>query len=140
VAATDNGNPRHFARASVLIKLKDYNDHSSSFLHNEKGYETTVKEDALPGTVVVELTTVDKDVDLNTPLDFYITSGDSRSQFSIRSTGQVYVAKALDRETTDRYELTVMGTDGKFVFATRVTIQVLVLANLNICRVRESLH
>ncbi|XP_011501552.1 PREDICTED: fat-like cadherin-related tumor suppressor homolog [Ceratosolen solmsi marchali] len=125
VVATDNGNLRHFARTSVLIKLKDYNDHPSSFLQGEKGYEATVKEDALPGTVVVEITTVDKDVDLNTPLDFYITSGDSRSQFSIRSTGQVYVAKALDRETIDRYILTIMGTDGKFVFETRVTVQVL---------------
>ena len=61
---------------------------------------------------------------MNTPLEFYIVSGDPRSQFAIRSTGQVYVAKALDRETTDRYELAIVGTDGKFVFETRVTVQV----------------
>ena len=78
----------------------------------------------MPGTVVVELTTTDKDVELNTPLDFYITAGDPRSQFAIRSTGQVYVAKALDRETTDHYELKVVGTDGKFVFHTKVIVQV----------------
>lgn len=124
VVATDNGSPRHFARTSVLVKLKDYNDNPSSFLAVKTGYQASVKEDALPGTVVVELTTVDKDVDLNTPVDFYITSGDPRSQFSIRSTGQVYVAKALDRETTDHYELTVVGTDGKFVFETKVVVQV----------------
>ncbi|XP_023314181.1 fat-like cadherin-related tumor suppressor homolog isoform X1 [Trichogramma pretiosum] len=125
VVATDNGNPRHFARTSVLVKLKDYNDHSPEFVTTEAGYQATVKEDALPGTVVVELTTTDKDVDMNTPVDYYITAGDPRSQFAIRSTGQVYVAKALDRETIDRYELTVVGTDGKFVFETKVTIQVL---------------
>lgn len=124
MVATDNGNPRHFARTSVLVKLKDYNDNPSSFLSGKTGYQASVKEDALPGTVVVELTTVDKDVDLKTPVDFYITSGDPRSQFSIRSTGQVYVAKALDREMTDRYELTVVGTDGKFVFQTKVVVQV----------------
>ncbi|XP_031780785.1 fat-like cadherin-related tumor suppressor homolog isoform X4 [Nasonia vitripennis] len=125
VVATDNGNPRHFSRTSVLVKLKDYNDNPSAFSSAESGYQATVKEDALPGTVVVELTTVDKDTELNTALDFYIISGDPRSQFAIRSTGQVYVAKALDRETRDRYELLVVGTDGKFVFETRVIVQVL---------------
>ncbi|XP_053598514.1 fat-like cadherin-related tumor suppressor homolog isoform X2 [Microplitis demolitor] len=123
VIATDNGNPKHFARTSVHVKLKDYNDNSPSFANDR--YEATVKEDALPGTVVVKLTTVDKDIDLNTPVEFYITSGDPRSQFQVRSTGEVYVAKSLDRELVDRYELNVVGTDGKFVFDTIVTVQIL---------------
>ncbi|XP_058804510.1 fat-like cadherin-related tumor suppressor homolog isoform X2 [Phymastichus coffea] len=125
VVATDNGNPRHFARTTVFVKLKDYNDHPSSFAIDDTGYQAAVKEDALPGTVVVELTTIDKDVDMNTPFDFYIVSGDPRSQFAIRSTGQVYVAKALDREIVNSYELTVFGTDGKFVFETKVTVHIL---------------
>ncbi|XP_076227334.1 FAT atypical cadherin kugelei isoform X9 [Nomia melanderi] len=123
VVATDNGTPKHFARASVHVKLKDYNDNAPAFVDDR--YEATVNEDALPGTVVVKLVTVDKDSDMNTPIEFYITSGDSRSQFQIRSTGEVYVAKALDRETIDRYELVIVGTDGKYVFKTRVTVQVL---------------
>lgn len=123
VVATDNGNPRYFARTSVHVKLKDYNDNPPTFV--DDSYEATVNEDALPGTVVVKLVTVDKDVDLKSPVEFYITSGDTRSQFQIRSTGEVYVAKALDRETIDRYELDVVGTDGKYVFDTKVTIQVL---------------
>ncbi|XP_029031863.2 fat-like cadherin-related tumor suppressor homolog isoform X7 [Osmia bicornis bicornis] len=123
VVATDNGNPKHFARTSVHVKLKDYNDNPPAFVDDR--YEATVNEDALPGTVVVKLITVDKDSDVNTPIEFYITSGDSRSQFQIRSTGEVYVAKALDRETIDRYELEIVGTDGKYVFKTRVTVQVL---------------
>ncbi|XP_011297771.1 fat-like cadherin-related tumor suppressor homolog isoform X1 [Fopius arisanus] len=123
VVATDNGNPKHFARTSVHVKLKDYNDNSPAFVNDR--YEATVKEDALPGTVVVKLVTVDKDIDLMTPVEFYITGGDPRSQFQVRATGEVYVAKALDRETIDRYELNVVGTDGKFVFDTKVTVQVL---------------
>ncbi|XP_076387964.1 FAT atypical cadherin kugelei isoform X3 [Megachile rotundata] len=123
VVATDNGNPKHFARTSVHVKLKDYNDNPPAFVDDR--YEAAVNEDALPGTVVVKLITVDKDSDVNTPIEFYITSGDSRSQFQIRSTGEVYVAKALDRETVDRYELEIVGTDGKYVFKTRVTVQVL---------------
>ncbi|XP_044594516.1 fat-like cadherin-related tumor suppressor homolog isoform X4 [Cotesia glomerata] len=123
VIATDNGNPKHFARTSVYIKLNDYNDNPPSFVNDH--YEATVKEDALPGTVVVKLTTIDKDIDLNTPVDFYITSGDKRSQFQVRSTGEVYVAKTLDRELIERYELNVIGTDGKFVFSTIVIVQVI---------------
>lgn len=123
VIASDNGNPKHFARTSVHVKLKDYNDNSPAFANDK--YEATVKEDALPGTVVVKLVTVDKDIDLNTPVEFYITAGDPRSQFQVRPTGEVYVAKSLDRETVDRYDLNVVGTDGKFVFDTKVTVQIL---------------
>jgi protocadherin Fat 1/2/3 len=31
VVATDNGSPKHFARTSVYIKLKDYNDNPPVF-------------------------------------------------------------------------------------------------------------
>ncbi|XP_051157574.1 fat-like cadherin-related tumor suppressor homolog [Leptopilina boulardi] len=123
VVATDNGNPKHFARTSVHIKLKDYNDNAPVFVDDP--YEASVKENALPGTVLVKLMTADKDVDMNTSVDFYITAGDSRSQFQVRSTGEVFVAKSLDRETTDRYELSIVGTDGKFVFETKVTVEIL---------------
>ncbi|XP_034945358.1 fat-like cadherin-related tumor suppressor homolog isoform X2 [Chelonus insularis] len=123
IVATDNGNPKHFARTSVHVKLKDYNDNSPVFTNDE--YVAAVKEDALPGTVVVKLVSIDKDIDLHTPVEYYITGGDLRSQFQVRSTGEVYVAKALDRETVDRYELNVIGTDGKFVFETKVTVQIL---------------
>ncbi|XP_048512093.1 fat-like cadherin-related tumor suppressor homolog isoform X4 [Athalia rosae] len=122
VVATDNGNPKHFARTSVHVKLKDYNDNPPVFADDH--YDATVKEDALPGTVVVKLVTNDRDADLNTPVEFYITSGDPRSQFQIRSTGEVYVAKSLDREMISRYELNVIGTDGKYVCETKVAIEI----------------
>ncbi|XP_023289907.1 fat-like cadherin-related tumor suppressor homolog isoform X2 [Orussus abietinus] len=122
VVATDNGSPKHFTRTYVQVKLKDYNDNSPRFASDQ--YEVTVSEDALPGTVVVKLKTEDED-DVETPVEFYVTSGDPRSQFQIRSTGEVYVAKALDRETRDEYDLDVVGTDGKFVFDTKVNVRVL---------------
>ena len=62
--------------------MKDYNDNAPTFVDDP--YEATVKEDALPGTVVVKLLTADKDSDLNTTVDFYITAGDPRSQFQVR--------------------------------------------------------
>ncbi|XP_046748553.1 fat-like cadherin-related tumor suppressor homolog isoform X2 [Diprion similis] len=123
VVATDNGNPKHFARTTVNVKLKDYNDNPSVFVDDH--YDATVKEDALPGTVVVKLLTTDRDKDLKTPVEFYITSGDPRSQFQIRSTGEVYVAKKLDREMIGEYELDVIGTDGKYVCKTNVRVEII---------------
>lgn len=84
-----------------------------------------VNEDALPGTVVVALGTKDRDVDLVSPVEFYITGGDPRSQFQIRQTGEVYVAKPLDRESVSNYILDVTATDGKFIATTKVTIDIL---------------
>lgn len=123
VVATDNGSLKHSARATVHIKLKDYNDNAPTF--SEDIYEASVSEDAVPGTAVAQLSTIDKDVDIVTPLEFYVISGDPRSQFKIRPTGEVVVAKPLDRESVDRYDLTILGTDGRFVFQTKVQVEIL---------------
>lgn len=80
----------------------------------------------MPGTVVVQLTTTDLDSpELLTPLVYHVTGGDTRSQFQIRGTGELYVAKALDRESIPRYDLAITATDGKFVAVTRVSIDIL---------------
>lgn len=47
VTATDNGHPKHTARTTVTIKIKDYNDQPSLF--KRKFYEAAVNEDAWPG-------------------------------------------------------------------------------------------
>lgn len=74
---------------------------------------------------MVVLDTKDRDVDLVSPVEFYITGGDPRSQFQIRQTGEVYVAKPLDRESVSSYVLDVTATDGKFIATTKVTIDIL---------------
>lgn len=123
VIGTDNGVPKHNARASVTIKLKDYNDSPSVF--KETHYEARISEEALPGTVLLQLSTTDNDVDLSTPIEYYIVSGDPRSQFQIRQTGELYIAKPLDREAVANYLLGVIVTDGTFTTRTNVSITVL---------------
>jgi len=81
-------------------------------------------EDALPGTVVLELKTTDVD-ELKNSVEYHITEGDPRTQFQIRRTGEVFVAKPLDRETVPLYDITVTATDSKFVVITRLTIEIL---------------
>lgn len=55
---------------------------------------------------------------------YYIRDGDVHSKFAIRSTGEVYVANALDRETLDKYQLTILVTDGKYVSTTQLFISI----------------
>uniref|UniRef100_A0A182K8T4 Uncharacterized protein n=1 Tax=Anopheles christyi TaxID=43041 RepID=A0A182K8T4_9DIPT len=123
VLATDNGQPKHTTRSTVIIRLKDYNDCPPVF--KELHYKASVSEDALPGTVVLQIATSDKDVDLKTPVEYYIISGDSLSQFQIKNSGEVFVVKALDRESISEYELKVIVTDGKYTATANISITVL---------------
>lgn len=81
-----------------------------------------VKEDVSVGSSVLQLVVTDPD---GPGLDYYITSGDSSGHFAIRSTGQMFLTKTLDREVSDRYELAVVVTDSKYVVQTSVLVDVL---------------
>lgn len=123
VIASDNGQPKNSARTMVSIKLKDYNDCPPVFRNDS--YSASVSENALPGTVIIHLSTVDEDATLHTPIEYYIMSGDLQSQFQIRQTGELYIAKALDREMYSSYTLGVIATDGRFTTHTNITIKIL---------------
>ncbi|CRK90602.1 CLUMA_CG004304, isoform A [Clunio marinus] len=121
VIASDNGpDIKHSTKASVTIKLVGYNDNPMKF--KKRKYEASINENSLPGTVLLQLEINDKDGDVETSVDFYIISGDLFSQFEIRESGELYVAKQLDRESIDRYLLTILVTDGKFIDTTNVTV------------------
>ncbi|XP_063239987.1 LOW QUALITY PROTEIN: fat-like cadherin-related tumor suppressor homolog [Bacillus rossius redtenbacheri] len=129
VVATDGGGgvggggARHFARAGVHIRLQDYNDNPPVF--TKPHYVAAVNEDALPGTVVVQLGTTDADTDLPPGVEYHVVGGDPRSQFQIRQAGAVYVSRPLDREAVSGYSLDVAATDGKFTAVAKVTIDIL---------------
>lgn len=122
VIASDNGHTKNTAQTMVSIKLMDYNDCPPSF--QNVSYSAYVSEDALPGTVVVQLSTTDKDI-TQTPIEYYIMSGDSQSKFQIRQTGELYVAKELDRELYPMYTLGVIATDGQYTAYTSVLVKIL---------------
>lgn len=123
VIATDNGpDIKHSTKTSVVIKVVGYNDNPMKFTREK--YEASVNENSLPGTVLLQLEIADKDGDAEAAVDFYIISGDLYSQFQIRQSGELYVAKQLDRESIDRYQLTILVTDGKFIDTANVTINV----------------
>jgi protocadherin Fat 1/2/3 len=88
-----------------------------------------VAEDAAAGTVVVKLGVRDGDAAGAGAgagaLSFFVADGDARARFQLRSTGELYVARALDRELEPEYQLSIAATDGKFTAYTSVRVTVL---------------
>lgn len=118
-----------YSKSGKIFKLKIFLQSVYSFFIIFLWYSVliliSVKEDALAGTVVVQLAVTDMDTELVSSVEYYITDGDPHSQFAVRSTGQVYVARPLDRETQDSYHLTITATDAKFVASTHVHVEIL---------------
>ena len=107
----------------VFVNVMDVNDEAPVFVQDV--YEAEVAEDASLGTTVVMVMTTDADIEENAQVAYYITSGDARSQFAIDATsGAISVRRPLDRETRDRYTLTVSATDGAFVTTALVRLRV----------------
>lgn len=122
VLASDGAARARVSRGTVVVRLVDYNDCPPRFARDR--YTAEVREDAAAGTVVTRLEVGDADA-AGAPLAFFVAEGDARARFQVRPSGEVFVARPLDRETEPSYELTVAATDGKFTALTRVLIAVL---------------
>ncbi|KAG1673729.1 Fat-like cadherin-related tumor suppressor [Nymphon striatum] len=125
IVATDNGIPRMSGTSTVFVTVQDYNDNPPIF--SQENYIAAVNEDALPGTVIITVSTSDVDSSKvsDAPIEYYMTEGDIRGQFGIRQTGEVFVSQTLDREITDKYDLVITATDGTFVATCRLLIDIL---------------
>ncbi|XP_075972507.1 FAT atypical cadherin kugelei isoform X2 [Anticarsia gemmatalis] len=120
--AADGGSERRVARGTLVLRLLDYNDCPPQF--GAAQYAAQVREDAAAGTVLLRLEVRDADA-TGAPLSFFVAGGDPRARFQLRASGELFVARALDREAEPAYELSVAATDGKFTATTRVSITVL---------------
>ncbi|XP_064610099.1 protocadherin Fat 1-like isoform X2 [Liolophura sinensis] len=122
VIASDRGSKESLSNTTlVTVRVMDHNDEAPVF--SQTTYSAAVNEDALPGTVIVSIST--SDGDLASDITYYVTSGDPLGQFSISKAGEVYVNRALDREAKSRYKMTIMATDGGFVTTAMVVIDIL---------------
>ncbi|XP_015744320.1 protocadherin Fat 1 isoform X1 [Python bivittatus] len=99
---------RNFAK--IIINVSDTNDHAPYF--TSSSYEGQVYESAAVGSMVVQVTALDKDKGENAEIIYSIESGNIRNTFSIHPVlGSITTAKELDRRIQDEYTLMVKATD-----------------------------
>ncbi|XP_055998637.1 protocadherin Fat 4-like isoform X2 [Ostrea edulis] len=109
-----------FASIQVQILIKDKNDNSPNF--RPAAYKGSVSENADVGTKVkLEQPISVEDEDEDPTFTYNITGGN----FRINSTsGEIYTASKLDRETTNKFSLTVGVFDEIHAVSTSVEIEV----------------
>ena len=124
VWVTDGDGPDALKNSTVVqVRVTDHNDNPPVFSRSH--YQAAINEDAYPGTILLTLSTEDKDDITLTETRYYIVEGDPYGRFQVRKTGEMFVNRPLDREEVPRYMLTVAATDGGFVSLATVTVDVL---------------
>ncbi|KAI8512134.1 hypothetical protein Bbelb_087730 [Branchiostoma belcheri] len=84
-----------------------------------------VSDDALADSIIQTVTCTDADISPNNAMSYSIVTGNTNSDFSIDSTGDVRVENTLDDAVTEFYTLEVWVTDGtQFTTVTYVYVQV----------------
>ncbi|KAK3597674.1 hypothetical protein CHS0354_040047 [Potamilus streckersoni] len=107
----------------VYVTVTDHNDNPPVF--TRKKYQAAVNEDAYPGTIIMSVSTEDKDIGVNRDVMYFIMDGDELGRFQIQKNGEIFVNRELDRETTASYSLVVAATDGAFVSTATVVVDIL---------------
>ncbi|XP_051166129.1 cadherin-related tumor suppressor isoform X1 [Leptopilina boulardi] len=107
---TDNGLNRLRDRVKVTVYITDVNDNTPKFLRLP--YRVQVSEGAAIGMQLLRVYTSDADESLNGDVFYSLEDGNQQGRFMIdEATGQISLAKSLDRETLDVYHLTVVAHD-----------------------------
>ncbi|KAG5269875.1 hypothetical protein AALO_G00207170 [Alosa alosa] len=108
ISVYDQGSPRRSTWKLITFIVTDVNDNTPRFLQPD-GYHTHILENTPVGTEVVQLEAVDADEGLNAAVLYSLLT---EAPFGINaSSGLVYVAGQLDRETTPSYTLRVEARD-----------------------------
>lgn len=108
---TDNGTPKLHDKVKINVFITDVNDNPPLF--SRLPYKVSLSESSSLGTQVVRVFTADADEGPNKDVYYYVAAGNEEKKFAIdKTTGQLTVAKYLDREKTSRYELVVTAYDG----------------------------
>ncbi|XP_056092251.1 protocadherin Fat 1 [Rhinichthys klamathensis goyatoka] len=110
IMVRDQGVPVKSNVVRVIINVEDSNDNVPRFTSSQ--YAARVFETAAIGSSVLQATALDKDKGLNAEILYSIDSGNLGNSFNIdQSSGIVTVARELDREYRDQYELLIKASD-----------------------------
>ncbi|KAK6176856.1 hypothetical protein SNE40_015076 [Patella caerulea] len=107
ILAKDKGAPSLTGSTTVIIGVRNVNEFMPEIVNVTNGFIlSNVPEDKALGAPVFKLLAEDKDID--TVFTYTITQGNVDQTFVIDgSSGDIYLAKLLDRENIDQYNLTV---------------------------------
>jgi len=107
---TDNGVTRLRDKVKINVYVTDENDNAPKFLRTP--YKVQISEASPVGTQIFRVSTTDADEGLNGDVFYSIVSGNVEGRFAIdEATGQITVARILDRERESRYILSVAAQD-----------------------------
>lgn len=107
---SDNGVLRLRDKVKVKIFITDVNDNAPQFLRTP--YKVQISEGSMIDTQLIRVFTVDADEGLNGDVFYNIEGGNADGRFAVDdATGQVTLAKYLDRETVSMYRLVVVAHD-----------------------------
>ncbi|TKR57674.1 hypothetical protein L596_030345 [Steinernema carpocapsae] len=121
IEAYNPNSPTQNQIAIVEVTVEDENDNSPKFT---RLFHAEVAEDSAVGTFVVQVTSTDPDGSENS-LNRYTLEGEDSDVFNIDpDSGNVTLAKPVDRETKDEYRVRVKASDGFWQVATTLTITV----------------
>lgn len=127
VSASDSGGLKCFS--NITIHLNDVNDNKPTFTQAQ--YSVSEYEDARVTKVLLQVKADDEDLGLNRKLSYSLID-DAQGTFRIeRETGILSLEKPLNRETQEKYKLSVKAQDsGSPALSSTVSLVVLVL-NIN---------
>lgn len=106
VLAIDKGSPAQTGTGTVTVNVGDVNDNPPAIVRT--AYQ--IKENQGPGAFVAQIVAADRDDGFNAQCSFKLMS-DTAGAFVVSDTGAIMTAKMFDRETVDRYTISVSVTD-----------------------------
>lgn len=126
--AKDNGNPVRTGTLTIKINVIDENDNIPEF--SESNVDVNIDEASLAGTLVKQLTAVDRDAGKNGEVFYRLKNFQHKEindSFSIDNNGRLILAKKLEYEQGKVYTVIVEAVDkGSIPSSSQATIKVYV--------------
>lgn len=114
VRATDDGKPKLDDVCTFKVTIEDVNDNPPVF--DKVKYDERMSEDRKVGQIVTRITASDLDDGDNSYIEYEIIKEKDYEYFNIdKETGNLFLARSIDRRPEDSYTITVRASNVKSV-------------------------